>query len=118
MQPKGRTESRRQRLAHSIRRCVQVLRRRSILFALPVLTLVPSVHLLAQGTQNQQPLEFSRAVRPWEFMDVTGQRAALLGSESGRLEAWVYPLKILRNFHLLFHAEAKPSWYPSISQAP
>ena len=116
MQPKGRTESRRQRLAHSIRRCVQVLRRRSILFALPVLTLVPSVHLLAQGTQNQQPLEFSRAVRPWEFMDVTGQRAALLGSESGRLEAWVYPLKILRNFHLLFHAEEHTLYADSLAR--
>jgi glycogen debranching enzyme len=29
----------------------------------------------------------------------------LLGNESGRLDAWVYPLKVLRNFHLLFHAE-------------
>ena len=31
---------------------------------------------------------------------MVGTRAALFGSETGNLEAWVYPLKILRNFHL------------------
>jgi len=36
-------------------------------------------------------------------MSVTGTRAALFGNESGTFEAWVYPLKILRGFHLLFH---------------
>jgi GH15 family glucan-1,4-alpha-glucosidase len=32
-----------------------------------------------------------------------GTRAGLLGTERGTLEAWVYPLKILRDFHLRFH---------------
>jgi hypothetical protein len=50
-------------------------------------------------------LEISRAARPWEFMDAFGSRAALLGNKSGRFDAWVYPLKILRDSHLLFHAE-------------
>jgi glycogen debranching enzyme len=49
-------------------------------------------------------LELSRPVRPWEFVSATGTRAALFGNESGRLEAWVYPLKILRDFHLRFHS--------------
>jgi glycogen debranching enzyme len=48
--------------------------------------------------------EMSRPVRSWEFVAALGQRAALLGDESGRLEAWVYPLKILRNFQLRFLA--------------
>jgi glycogen debranching enzyme len=62
--------------------------------------------LQAQPAIQPQPkLELTRAVRPWESLDVTGSRAALFGNESGRVEAWVYPLKILRNFHLLFHAE-------------
>jgi glycogen debranching enzyme len=30
-------------------------------------------------------------------------RAALLGNEAGRMEAWIYPLKIFREFHLKFH---------------
>jgi len=52
-------------------------------------------------------LELSRAVRPWEFLPVTGTRAGLLGDESGRMEAWVYPLKIFREFHLKFHTEGR-----------
>ena len=62
----------------------------------------------ASTLRAQEPphsLEISRAVRPWEFLDATGSRAALLGNEAGRFEAWVYPLKILRDFHLLIHAE-------------
>ena len=38
-------------------------------------------------------------------MDAFGSRVALLGNKSGRFDAWVYPLKILRDSHLLFHAE-------------
>jgi glycogen debranching enzyme len=52
-----------------------------------------------------QPLELTRPVRPWEFLDAVGQRSALLGNESGNMEAWVYPLKIGRNFHLRFKVE-------------
>jgi glycogen debranching enzyme len=51
--------------------------------------------------------ELSRAVRPWEFLPVTGMRAGLLGNESGQMEAWVYPLKILREFRLQFHTEGR-----------
>jgi glycogen debranching enzyme len=52
-----------------------------------------------------QSLELSRPIRPWEFISATGTRAALLGNEQGTLEAWVYPLKILANFHLRFHVD-------------
>ena len=34
---------------------------------------------------------------------VVGARAGLFGDETGRFEAWVYPLKIFRGFHLTFH---------------
>jgi len=57
--------------------------------------------------QKTHELELSRAVRPWEFLPITGTRAGLLGSESGRMEAWVYPLKIFREFHLKFHTEGR-----------
>lgn len=46
-------------------------------------------------------------MRTWEFMPVIGRRASLLGNESGRMEAWVYPLKILRDFNLKFHTEGR-----------
>src|SRR6266403_2525416 len=48
-------------------------------------------------------LELSRPAKPWEFLPVVGTRAALFGNEAGRMEAWVYPLKFLREFHLIFH---------------
>ena len=50
-----------------------------------------------------QPLELSRTVRTWEFLPVVGTRAGLFGNETGRFEAWVYPLKLFREFHLTFH---------------
>ncbi len=48
-------------------------------------------------------MELSRPVRSWEFLPVVGTKAALFGNESGEMEAWVYPLKIFRKFHLTFH---------------
>jgi glycogen debranching enzyme len=60
-----------------------------------------------QAQQKAHDLELSRAVRPWEFLPITGTRAGLLGDESGRMEAWVYPLKIFREFHLKFHTEGR-----------
>jgi glycogen debranching enzyme len=52
-------------------------------------------------------LELTRAVRPWEFLSAVGTRAGLLGNEAGRMEAWVYPLKIFRDFHLKFHVDGR-----------
>ena len=34
-------------------------------------------------------------------------RAGLFGNESGEMEAWVYPLKIFRGFHLTFHVDGR-----------
>ncbi len=83
------------------------VRTRSTLAILLFLVLEFSVSLRGQGPSRpstpESTLELSRPVRPWEFISSTGTRAALLGDEAGRLEAWVYPLKILRDFHLRFH---------------
>ena len=46
--------------------------------------------------------ELSRPARPWEFLDAVGRHSCLLGNESGRFEAWVYPIKIFRDFDLTF----------------
>ena len=63
--------------------------------------------LSQQAAEAPLHLELSRTVRPWEFLPVTGTRAALLGNEAGRMEAWVYPLKIFREFHLNFHTDGR-----------
>lgn len=44
----------------------------------------------------------SRPARPWEFLDAVGKRAGIFGNESGGFEAWVYPLKLLRDFDVRF----------------
>jgi len=69
----------------------------------PVMLFVLSVGPAAAMPQGApRELELTRPVRPWEFLSAVGMRAGLLGNESGRMEAWVYPLKILRDFHLRF----------------
>lgn len=53
--------------------------------------------------QSAPAMELTRTVRTWEFLPVVGTKAGLFGHETGRFEAWVYPLKIFRDFHLTFH---------------
>ena len=70
--------------------------------------LLCSVSLGQQPSVAQnRPLELVRAARPWEFVSAVGTRSGLLGNEGGALEAWVYPLKILRNFHLRFKVDGE-----------
>ena len=79
-----------------------------LLFLIPLHVLL-TFPLYSHGQEPSHPakpeskLEMSRPVRPWEFVSATGTGAALFGNEAGRLEAWVYPLKIFRDFHLRFH---------------
>jgi glycogen debranching enzyme len=70
----------------------------------PLWFLVLTFSLLVSCTSIAQSreLELTRPARPWEFLCAAEQRAGLFGNESGNFEAWVYPLKIFRNFHLRF----------------
>ena len=51
--------------------------------------------------------EISRSERHDAFVSAVGRRAALLGTDDGKFEAWVYPLKILRDLHLKFHIDGQ-----------
>ncbi|WP_321474527.1 hypothetical protein [uncultured Paludibaculum sp.] len=42
----------------------------------------------------------NKPAQPNKFLEAVGRRAALLGREDGNFEAWVYPIKILRDFQL------------------
>ncbi|MGC1451504.1 MAG: hypothetical protein WA830_15850 [Candidatus Sulfotelmatobacter sp.] len=57
---------------------------------------------LSVAQQSAQAPELTRTIRTWEFLPVVGAKAGLFGNETGRFEAWVYPLKIFRDFHLTF----------------
>src|SRR5579859_7832175 len=83
-------------------------RKRIILcFGATTLLAVPPLSLSQQNQPAPAPLELSRTVRPWEFLPLNGTRTALFGNESGTMEAWVYPLKIFREFHLNFLTEGR-----------
>src|SRR5712664_1015076 len=75
----------------------------SLLFA----SLIAPALLAAPPEERAHTLELSRPVRPWEFLCAVGTRAGLFGNEAGRMEAWVYPLKLLRDFRLQFHTEGR-----------
>jgi GH15 family glucan-1,4-alpha-glucosidase len=68
---------------------------------------LPSAVPARPAEERAHPLELSRPVRTWEFLSAVGTRAGLLGNEAGRMEAWVYPLKLLRDFRLQFHTEGR-----------
>src|ERR1700738_4724356 len=51
-------------------------------------------------TATAADLEISRPARDWAFLDAAGPKASILGHEDGVLEAFVYPLKIFKNFRL------------------
>jgi glycogen debranching enzyme len=66
-----------------------------------------ATHATPPSAPSAPSLELARPVRPWEFLPITGTRAALFGNESGHMEAWVYPLKLLRELRLQFHTEGR-----------
>src|SRR2546422_6824297 len=59
------------------------------------------------GNTQSQELELSRSARPWEFFCALGPRAGVFGNETGNFEAWIYPLKVFRNFHLRFLVDGR-----------
>lgn len=56
---------------------------------------------------GEDGLVIRRAVRSWEFLCAVGKRAGIFGNESGKVEAWVYPLKVMRDFHVTIHHDGK-----------
>lgn len=48
-------------------------------------------------------LALSRKAQPMMPFDKVGHQFAILGQESGRFEAWAYPLKLFRNFEFSFY---------------
>ena len=80
-----------------IKRCLISSRVPLVCLIVICLARVPSM-----AQQTTHGLELTRTIRTWEFLPVVGTRAGLFGNEAGRFEAWVYPLKIFREFHLTF----------------
>ncbi len=81
----------------------------SLRFLVPLLVLFASASILTAQQRashcetSGEPLTLSRTAENWQFLDAVGPHSALLGREDGNFEAWIYPLKLLRDFHLTFH---------------
>ncbi len=59
--------------------------------------------LFAQSScDHSGSMTLTRAARDWQFLDAVGPHAGLLGREDGIFEAWIYPLKLFRDFQLKF----------------
>src|SRR3984893_6812234 len=83
-----------------------------------ILALAAQFLLASSSFAQQSPasLQLTRTVRTWEFLPVVGTRAGLFGNETGRMEAWVYPLKIFRDCHLTFHGGGRSLPADSLSR--
>jgi glycogen debranching enzyme len=92
------------RTAHKVCRITRAL---ALAAGWLLLCALPAASQNATGLPPSGLPQLSRAVRHGEFLSSVGQRAALLGTEDGRFEAWVYPLKILRDLHLRFHVDGR-----------
>lgn len=68
--------------------------------ALSLVALAASAIAQAADRPRDNLLRISRPAHPDQLIAVPGQRSTLLGRESGRFEAWAWPLKILHDFHL------------------
>ena len=83
------------------------LSRRFGILCLLVVTFLPILPRLVHADDSARSIELSRTDRPWEFLSAVGTRAGLFGNEAGQFEAWVYPIKILRDFHLRFYLDGR-----------
>lgn len=63
-----------------------------------------AVLLLAAGACAAQPL-IEKPAQPGKYIAANGRRAALLGSEDGQLEAWIFPIKLGRGFRLSVYVD-------------
>src|SRR6201998_1223902 len=91
--------------------CTRSMIVRILVFVFTLLPCASAVALArprpAQAGAASRKLEISRTARPWEFLAAVGKRAGLLGNESGKVEAWAYPLKILRDLRLTILTEGR-----------
>lgn len=81
--------------------------KRSIAFLITLTIILQSLLFAQNGfipkfELLQNDLTLTRPAQPNQYMDKIGQKAALLGFESGSFEMWIWPWKVLRNFEIQF----------------
>jgi len=59
-----------------------------------------ALHPIPRFVIGADPLAIVRTVEPSKPFTVAGERGAIFGEQSGRFEAWLYPVKILSGFSM------------------
>jgi glycogen debranching enzyme len=80
---------------------------KSALLVLAVIALSATPLSAQAGCDTVGGLTLTRAARDWQFLDAVGPHAGLLGREDGSFEAWIYPLKLFRDFRVNFRLADK-----------
>lgn len=80
----------------------ELLRLARLSFAALLLFAARPAHAQFSNCDSSGGMTLSGTGRSWQFLDAVGPHSALLGREDGDVEAWVYPLKVFRNFRLTF----------------
>lgn len=73
-----------------------------LLLAILFANLSAQTGLINKFQIKQNDLTITRPAQQNQYMDKIGQKAALLGFESGSFEMWIWPWKVLRNFEIQF----------------
>ena len=71
-----------------------------LLFAMPALSAQPAT--IPAFPIEDDDLTLTRLAQPNTYFDKMGHRFGIMGVESGQFEAWAFPLKLFRDFHLSF----------------
>jgi glycogen debranching enzyme len=77
----------------------------SILCSLSIFSSANGQAYIEKFSLQASELHLEQAVQPRAYFDCVGQKSAILGTESGNLEVWIYPYKVLHNFQLYFLTE-------------
>lgn len=88
-------------------------------FAAWLVLLLPTWLLAQEGTvpafdlDGLADLRLTAPAQPFTPFDQCGRRFAILGAQSGRFEAWAYPLKLFRAFQMSFYIGASTRPIPA-----
>jgi hypothetical protein len=70
-------------------------------------TSAPQISLPAKFPLPESDIQLARSARSTAYFDTIGRRAGLLGTESGRFESWIFPLKLFYSARITIAVEGQ-----------
>ena len=72
-------------------------------------------NLVPRFSMESTPLHLERPTNAGAFVNVVGRKSAMFGYENRTFEAWVYPLKLIRDFKLSVQIADYPGTFDGLS---